>query len=58
MRGDFTQIQEGKIYVIDVEVDPSLVSNDLRAVLDVYTQGTDDKKLSLSVLGVQPPQVQ
>jgi len=47
-------IKDGKIYVIELALDPSKIEKDLRAKVDVLVD-QKDQKLALNVYGVVPP---
>ncbi|MCB0333416.1 MAG: DUF1573 domain-containing protein [Bdellovibrionales bacterium] len=48
-------VQEGKVYVVNVTVDPSLVKKELRGSLEIQTNLEDQPSIKLSVYGVLPP---
>lgn len=52
---EVTTIKPGKVYVINISVDPAKVERDLRASLSIVTDSQDEEELSLSVYGVLPP---
>ncbi|MCB0310374.1 MAG: DUF1573 domain-containing protein, partial [Bdellovibrionales bacterium] len=57
VQAEFKPIKAGKLYVIDIMVDPAQVKDDLRATVEVITDTGQEKPLSLSVYGILPPAV-
>lgn len=55
--GAIKEIEPGRIYVVNVTVDPTKVSKDLRAAVDIETSEEGQAKLSLSVYGALPPRL-
>lgn len=53
VKASYKTIKGGRIYVIQVEVDPLKVKNALRASVDIITDGAEN--LSLNVYGATPP---
>ncbi len=53
VKASYKTIKGGRIYLIEVEVDPLKVKTALRASLDIVTDGAET--LSLNVYGVTPP---
>jgi hypothetical protein len=51
----YTTIEKGKVYVLKVQVDPSKVSRDLRATIEVLTDSAAAKSVSLTVVGMAAP---
>lgn len=51
------EIQAGKIYVLQVTVDPTKVSKDLKATVEVVTNREGEEPLELNVYGILPPKV-
>jgi hypothetical protein len=49
------EVKPGKNFVLQVKVDPSKVSKDLRASVEVQTEGAEESTLTLSVFGILPP---
>lgn len=52
---DYKQIEDGKIYVLKVRVDPTKVKNDLRASVTIATDDAEQSSLTLNVYGIVPP---
>lgn len=57
VKAHFKSIQDGRRYVIHVEIDPSLVKEDLRAALEVLTDSPDEPALTLNIYGILPPRM-
>ena len=55
VQASFKQIEQGRLYVIKVKVDPAKISKDLRAFLNVETSSAEHDSISVSVYGVLPP---
>ncbi len=49
------ELREGKVFVINVAVDPKKLQSDLRASIEIETDSEDQENLALSVYGVLPP---
>ncbi|RMG44748.1 MAG: DUF1573 domain-containing protein [Candidatus Dadabacteria bacterium] len=54
---NFSEIKKGRLYVINISVDPAAVKEDLRASLNILTDSPEEKPLSLSVYGIRPPRL-
>lgn len=50
-----TAVKEGSNYVIHVQVDPTKVRQDLRAVVTITTDSKTELPLALNVFGILPP---
>jgi len=48
-------VQPGRIYELEVSLDPSSVQRELRSAIEITTNHPDQKRLSLSVYGSAPP---
>lgn len=48
-------IKEGKLFLVEVTVNPSKIQNDLRAALIIETTSKEDPSLTLNVYGILPP---
>jgi len=55
--GQVVPRKEGKSYWIDVKIDPSKVTSDVRAELKIIGENGSDEKISLNVFGVMPPKI-
>ncbi|MBX7138243.1 MAG: DUF1573 domain-containing protein [Oligoflexia bacterium] len=53
----FKPIKDGRIFVIDIEIDPKQVKNDLRATLNIETSKSAEQQLTLNIYGVLAPAV-
>ena len=51
----FKTIKDGRVYVIQVQLDPKEVTKDVRASLDIVTSSKEQGSVSLNVYGVLPP---
>lgn len=51
----YKTIEQGKTYVIQIKVDPSKVTKDLRASIDIITDTKEEESLSLNIYGTLPP---
>lgn len=48
-------LKQGKVFVVQVEVQPELVTKELRASLAINTDIEDEQEVKLSVYGILPP---
>jgi hypothetical protein len=48
-------VKPGKIFDIQVDVDPTQVVKDLRAAVTIETDSASDRTLNLDVYGILPP---
>jgi hypothetical protein len=55
LSADYAVIKDGTNYVIHVKLDPTKVTQDLRAVVSVETDSATEGPLALNVFGVRPP---
>ena len=53
--GQFEVVKAGKMFNIQVKVDPKKVNSDLRASLTIATDSKEEEELSLAVYGIIPP---
>ncbi len=49
------EIEAGKTFVVQVQLNPAQVKRDLRASVEVLTDSPDEPSLSLSIFGILPP---
>lgn len=49
------EVKPGKNFVLQVKVEPTKVSRDLKASIEVRTEGAEEASLILSVFGILPP---
>ena len=52
---DYKVIKEGKVYVINIQLDPTKVKRDLRAAVDIVTNQPEENPITLNVYGIVPP---
>src|SRR5690606_20835593 len=55
LTADYAVIKDGTNYVIHVKLDPTKVTQDLRAVVSIETDSATEGPLALNVFGVRPP---
>ncbi len=48
-------VQEGKVYVVNITVDPRLVKKELRSSVEIFTNVEEQPSIKLSVYGILPP---
>lgn len=51
-------IDAGKVFAIDINLDASQVTRDLRALIEIRTSSPEEPSVYLSVFGVTPPKLQ
>ncbi|MCB0335760.1 MAG: hypothetical protein KDD62_05620, partial [Bdellovibrionales bacterium] len=54
LTGTIREVKRGKKFVVNLEVDPSLVKKDLRASLEIVTTLKEQSNLSVNVYGIFP----
>jgi hypothetical protein len=57
LKGSIKEIQPGKIYVVDVELDPSRIKDVLKSSIQLKTNNERSPILTLNVYGVLPPAI-
>lgn len=50
-------VQPGKIFVVEVALDPKKVTKQIRALMTIETSSVEDPKLYVNIYGAEPPKV-